>query len=178
MLYDITRPIFTGMPVYPGDPATTLTQIADDRPSGGASVSLLSMCVHAGTHVDAPSHFLPGGAGAEALNLEILNGRVKIVEFETFLREKPYYKRILVKNHQPLVRWPAGVTMPRLIGVDAMSVGKEEVHRALLTHATIILEGLDLAAVPPGEYRLCCLPMLIPGADGAPARATLWEEEE
>jgi arylformamidase len=37
----------------------------------------------------------------------------------------------------------------------------------------VALEGLDLRAVEPGAHRLVCTPVLIAGADGAPARALL-----
>jgi arylformamidase len=47
------------------------------------------------------------------------------------------------------------------------------VHRLLLTAGVVIVEGLDLAAVEPGEYQLVCLPLRITGGDGAPARAVL-----
>ena len=37
----------------------------------------------------------------------------------------------------------------------------------------VILEGLDLRAVSPGEYFLVCAPLNVVGADGAPARVYL-----
>ena len=40
----------------------------------------------------------------------------------------------------------------------------------------VILEGLDLADVEPGAYRLVALPLSIPDAEGAPARAVLLDE--
>ena len=46
-------------------------------------------------------------------------------------------------------------------------------HVAFLGAGVVILEGLDLRDVEPGRYELICLPLLIPGADGAPARALL-----
>jgi arylformamidase len=63
-----------------------------------------------------------------------------------------------------------------LVGVDYLSVsgwGKPaaEVHRPLLAAGVWVLEGLRLGCVPPGACELICLPLLIPGADGAPARA-------
>lgn len=65
----------------------------------------------------------------------------------------------------------------RLVGIDYLSVAPygdpAPVHVALLEAGVVILEGLDLRAVAPGAYRLACLPVLIPGADGAPARAVL-----
>jgi arylformamidase len=63
------------------------------------------------------------------------------------------------------------------LGIDYLSVGSfaakngEPVHRALIDAGIIIIEGLDLTAVPPGAYDLICLPLRIADADGAPARA-------
>jgi arylformamidase len=65
-----------------------------------------------------------------------------------------------------------------LVGVDYLSIeqfrsGHHRTHRALLERAVVIVEGLALAEVPAGEYQLICLPLLITGLDGAPARAVL-----
>lgn len=65
----------------------------------------------------------------------------------------------------------------RTVGVDYLSVGGledgEETHRALLSAGVWLIEGLDLAAVEPGDYELLCLPIRLAGAEGAPARAYL-----
>ncbi|MCU0450149.1 MAG: cyclase family protein [Bernardetiaceae bacterium] len=67
----------------------------------------------------------------------------------------------------------------RLVGIDYLSIQRFhdgfETHKVLLRPGTVILEGLDLRAVDPGIYELCCLPLKIAGADGAPARAVLIE---
>jgi arylformamidase len=65
----------------------------------------------------------------------------------------------------------------QLVGVDYLSVApyRDSVptHRALLQAGVVVLEGLDLSAVPRGFYDLYCLPLKLLGADGAPARAVL-----
>lgn len=68
----------------------------------------------------------------------------------------------------------------RLVGIDYLSIegyasveAGSPVHRILLGAGVVVLEGLDLRAVPPGAYDLFCLPVKISGADGAPARAIL-----
>ncbi|MEX0782035.1 MAG: cyclase family protein [Dehalococcoidia bacterium] len=65
----------------------------------------------------------------------------------------------------------------RLVGIDYLSIAPRAdpapTHIALLAAGVVILEGLDLRAVQPGDYELACLPLLIPGSDGAPARALL-----
>ncbi len=37
----------------------------------------------------------------------------------------------------------------------------------------IIVEGMDLSGIAPGEYQLFCLPLKLVGSDGAPARTIL-----
>ena len=65
----------------------------------------------------------------------------------------------------------------RLVGIDYLSIAPfaepAPTHLALLEAGVVILEGLDLRRVRPGPYRLTCLPLLIEGADGAPARTLL-----
>lgn len=65
----------------------------------------------------------------------------------------------------------------QLVGVDYLSVAPftavEACHQILLGAGVIPVEGLNLHAVPPGLYHLICLPILIPGSDGAPCRAVL-----
>ena len=68
----------------------------------------------------------------------------------------------------------------KLVGIDYLSIEKfgseeHEVHRALLAHEVIILEGLNLTDVPAGKYELICLPLRLRSnlGDGAPARAVL-----
>jgi len=65
----------------------------------------------------------------------------------------------------------------QLVGVDYLSVAPYDdslpTHKILLQAGVVIVEGLDLSAVPRGFYDLYCLPLKILGAEGAPARAIL-----
>jgi arylformamidase len=64
-----------------------------------------------------------------------------------------------------------------VVGVDYLSIERygatPEVHHLLCGAGKIIIEGLNLSAVDAGEYELLCMPLLIEGADGAPARVAL-----
>ena len=58
MFYDLSQPVQNGMPFYPGDPEPRI------QPTAGAPpwrVSEMHLGTHTGTHIDAPSHFLPDG---------------------------------------------------------------------------------------------------------------------
>ena len=66
----------------------------------------------------------------------------------------------------------------RLVGVDYLSVEQfrsphHRTHRTLLSNGVVIVEGLVLSDPPAGDYELYCLPMLLAGVDGAPARAVV-----
>ena len=76
-LIDVTLPISDKLPVWPGDPPVHVTRVGDDLPM----LSGLSMSCHAGTHVDAPAHFLLGAAGVDALPLDVLIGPTWLVRF-------------------------------------------------------------------------------------------------
>lgn len=67
----------------------------------------------------------------------------------------------------------------KLVGIDYLSVaalGAENqapTHNALGQNGVVILEGINLSGIRPGNYELVCLPIKIKGCDGAPARALL-----
>jgi arylformamidase len=68
-----------------------------------------------------------------------------------------------------------------LAGVDYLSIeqfhsGHHRTHRTLLQNNVVIVEGLSLGGIPPGEYDFICLPLRLEGIDGAPARAILLEK--
>jgi arylformamidase len=76
-LIDVTQRISARLPVWPGDPPVHVAAVSDGLPM----VSGLSMSCHAGTHVDAPAHFVPEGAGVDALPLDVLIGPAWVAHF-------------------------------------------------------------------------------------------------
>ena len=164
-IIDVSVPVRSGMPVYPGDPEVQL-----ERVSSSPAVSRLDFGVHTGTHVDAPLHFIEGADAAERLPLDVLVGACEVVAGQGFA------ERVLIKDAPELDGAAAQALVDqgvRLVGVDRMSVGDEQAHRVLLGAGVVVVEGLDLRTVAPGAYDLYCLPLKLEGSDGAPARAIL-----
>jgi arylformamidase len=119
-------------------------------------------------HVDAAHLHAQDLAGVHRVLLKTPNSDRWRTEgfFPDFAALTPAAARLLVE---------AGV---RLVGIDGPSVDPFEAadapaHHILLDAGVIILEGLDLAAVPPGDFQLLCLPLKIRDGDGAPARVLL-----
>jgi len=63
---DVTTPLHSGSPVFPGDPPVRINY--PDGDNAGVRISRLSMGSHSGTHIDSPSHCIPGGATLDRIN--------------------------------------------------------------------------------------------------------------
>ena len=55
MIFDLSHTTKNGMPIYPGDPETALFPEKKFEPDG-YRLTKLETGLHAGTHIDMPSH--------------------------------------------------------------------------------------------------------------------------
>ena len=208
-IYDVSVPLSASTPTYPGDPGIEIKQWLELANGDPANVSLINFGLHSGTHVDAPAHFIDGGAKVGSLPFESLLGEAEVIEVadhfdvidEKFVIAncKNGCERVLFKTRNS-VFWgdtergfqedyvyidpdAAGRLVAsgvKLVGIDYLSVEKFNsttfpTHLAFLSSGVVIVEGLDLRAVPSGRYELMCLPLKIAegSGDGAPARVIL-----
>src|SRR5215213_7717095 len=80
-IYDVTATLRPGMPTWDGEPGPECHPIKQIGVAGEpAQVSLLTIGTHTGTHVDAPAHFIPGGATVETLPLDAMVGPCRVVQ--------------------------------------------------------------------------------------------------
>ncbi|MCY0899364.1 MAG: cyclase family protein [Firmicutes bacterium] len=209
--YDISMGIHEDLVTYKGNPPPQRTMLMDLARGDQATVSHWSLGAHAGTHVDAPSHFLPGGRTVDVLPWHYYCARVMVWDCgnETAITSQVVERALNGSVTQQVegilfrTQNSMHLTEPfssdyvsldvsaarrivesklRLVGIDYLSIERYgddsfPVHKILLTADVAIVEGLYLAHVPSGIYRLYCLPIKLMGADGAPARAVLVEEE-
>ena len=180
------------------------------RMSRGDSNNSSSMhtSAHAGTHVDAPFHFVPDGRTIESMPLELFVGPARVCAVDTsdritasdiFRLNLAGEKRVLFKTRNSSLLHhsnydPSFVAFSvegakalvelgvQLVGLDYLSVARADeqvpVHRAFLDHGVVLLEGVDLSEVAPGRYELICPPVKLAGSDGAPCRAILRQMED
>src|SRR5215210_3475990 len=85
-IHDVSVPISAGMPTYPGDPHVEIEQWAMIARGDAANVSMLHFGAHTGTHVDAPAHFIEGAGRVDALPLDVLVGRARVIEIADDVR--------------------------------------------------------------------------------------------
>jgi len=193
---DITRPLGERVPLYPGDRNPAFRTRVQD----GYTVTDLDLTTHTGTHVDAPSHYLPGEATVDRVPLQRLVGRARVLDLEgagdaitaKALGEKVRGAgRILLRTRAsgagsfseefPHLTLDAArllaVAGIAAVGIDSPSIeafGSDgSVHRELLGRGILILEGLDLSGIAEGDYLMIALPLRLEGLDGSPARVIL-----
>src|SRR5262245_56095001 len=82
-LMDVSVPIDGNLPTYPGNTPFMLEAIKRIARGDSSNVSSLHMSLHGGTHVDAPRHFFDDGPGTDALPLDMLLGRTRVIEVRT-----------------------------------------------------------------------------------------------
>lgn len=184
--YDITQEM-TSSRVFPGDAPPKLKLVQSIKNGNIINLSEINACVHNGTHVDAPFHFIDDTKTIEQLDLERFYGECSVVELEGIITDEIIIpvlenskKRLLIKGNIEITPQAAKEVVKSellLIGVEGLTVGPEsapmQVHLVLLGAEIAIVEGLDMKAVPAGEYILSAFPVKLGGSDGAPCRAVL-----
>lgn len=203
--FDISQTLEEGLAVWPGDPEYRVQPVARISGGASANLTAIYMGTHTGTHIDAPCHIMDGAGSVADIPLEKLVGPARVIELpsERSIRAADLsslvagVRRLLLKTAPAS---PAGTAFEPgfvylepdaadfladkgmlLVGTDAPSVDPFEsidlpAHHALLGHGVVLLEGIRLNGVPPGDYMLACLPLKVAGGDGAPARAVLWKD--
>jgi arylformamidase len=68
------------MPTFEGDPEVRLELVASLAAGDVCDLTRLDLGAHSGTHLDAASHFVAGGASSEAIPLEALLGPAWVVD--------------------------------------------------------------------------------------------------
>lgn len=195
-IYDISQEVY-GCKVFPGDIAPEREELMRMSEGSLYNLSALRMCVHNGTHVDAPFHFINEGKRIDELALEHFVGKAYVAEHEgtvtaedaerilanVVASDVQAAKRILIKGKAVVSAEAARVFAGAgifLIGNESQTVGSEdapmEVHLILLGAEVVLLEGIRLGEVPEGVYMLNAAPLNLGGSDGAPCRAILMEE--
>lgn len=192
-LIDISQEVLS-CNVFPGDDSPKAELVKSMEEGELYNLSMLSMCAHNGTHIDAPFHFLNDGKTVEQIPLEAFVGDCFVVRREGDVTAEDA-KEILEKaksvgaDERILIGGKATVTLGaaevfaeaevKLIGNESQTIGPEDapmaVHKALLAKEVVLLEGIVLTEVPEGKYFLNAAPLNFAGFDGAPCRAWLIE---
>ena len=178
------------MPAFPGDPASSLTQISSLEQNGSVGYELKTN-LHVGTHLDAPLHFISGGKRISDFPPDTFIGRGIVVDINSLNTESiragdivlihtgwskkfgqpDYYKNFPVISEslaQKLV-----TTNIKMVGFDSPSPDRSPylVHKILLSNDILIIENLtNLSALLPYQhFEIFALPTPLE-AEASPVR--------
>ena len=204
-LWDISPPVHTASPVFPGDTPYKQHWAATLSPACPVNVSAITLSPHVGAHADAPLHYDAQGAAIGAVDLLPYLGPCRVIHalhaaplvqprhLEHALDAVP--PRVLIRTyarfpheafdahltalHPDTVRLLARCGV-QLIGIDSASVDPADSktldsHQVLRALELRVLENLCLDEVPEGDYELIALPLKLTQADASPVRAVLRE---
>jgi arylformamidase len=202
-IYDISQTIRHGIAVWPGDPEYRSRPVAQIQNGASTNVSAIDLCVHTGTHIDAPFHLNSAESDIGGMPLHPFIGTVRVLAMDTEKCiqasvlaaldwenvERVLFRTCNSRNSEDvfsrdfvyLAEDAAEFLVQKrmlLAGIDAPSIDAIDSHnypshRILLERGIAILEGVRLENVPPGDYELICLPLKLAGLDGSPVRAIL-----
>jgi arylformamidase len=79
-IVDLTMTLQEGMVTYPGHPVVEITQLARFGYEGKETRRIV-LGTHTGTHIDAPRHYIEGGATVESISPEVLCGPARLLDF-------------------------------------------------------------------------------------------------
>jgi arylformamidase len=201
-LWDISPPISSDSPAFPGDTIYQQHWTAQIGPGCPVNVSAITMSPHLGAHADAPLHYGQDAAAIGAVDLDPFLGRCRVIHAiargplvrpeHLEHRQSDLPARVLVRTCEkaPMewsshfaafapetIAWLAGKGV-RLVGIDSASVDPAasktlDSHQQLLAHDMRVLENLVLDDVAEGDYELIALPLKLTSACASPVRAVL-----
>lgn len=195
-MIDISLELKRGLIKYPGDADYEEYPYFTHR-LNGVHITRVLMETHSGTHFDAPFHMIDGAQKVPDVPIDNFIGPCTVIEcsspeigpddIPSEHRERVLFKTsnsskydhfdddfVYMNLDAASLLADRGV---KLVGIDYLSiekygVGDHVVHKKLLSKGIVILEGLDLGGVVPGDYELISLPLRMT-MDGAPCRAVL-----
>ncbi|MEY2687635.1 MAG: Kynurenine formamidase [Pseudomonadota bacterium] len=156
-LWDISPPVDTHSPVFPGDTPYQQHWVATLDAACPVNVSAITLSPHVGAHADAPLHYDSGGEAVGDLALAPYLGPCRVIH---------------VLDVAPLVRWahiehaapaPGGAWPPRILlrtcrrqpreHFDAHLIALDPALVEALADQGVLLIGIDSASVDPAASK-------------------------
>lgn len=165
---DVSVSLHSGMVHWPDNPPVSIERAMSLERGDLCNVSKMSLGVHTGTHMDAPVHWIAGGAGIDAMPLDAGMGPARVIAIADEVSIKPDEltphniqrgERVLFKTRNSARCWTTdsfvedfvflsheaaeylvGVGV-RTVGVDYLSVGGYTVDGPE-THRALLAAGI------------------------------------
>ena len=166
---DLSLPLYTGMPVYPGDPEASI-ELIERYEDTGWNMRRLEINGHDATHVNLPLHATQSGKNLDDYALDAFVG-------DSVLYESPADVRagLGVVFHQIDIDWAIAKRVAevraKFVALPAHFELDVDIERWLLERDVISFERLVNTALLPKRFVFHGAPLNIKAGDGSPVRA-------
>ena len=191
-ILDLTMPLDSETPVYPGEPKAQFLEAAT-LATKGWNETRMQISSHFGTHIDAPSHMFADGKKLSDFPVSAFLGSAIVLELNAPLglalvrkgdivflytghTDKMPGKEFFENN--PVIPLPIATKLAeagvRMVGIDSYSIDNPpfEIHKLLLRKNILIAENLmNLKTLVGKRFTAYALPLHLKSGDGAPCRA-------
>ena len=168
-IIDLTLPMYTGMPVFPGDPEVSIETIQTFERDGW-NMRRIEMNSHDGTHVNVPIHGTANGKTLDDYTLSDFCGSAEI--YEPF---SPLSTRTGIlfrdQNIDATITQKIKTIRPPFVGLSCAFEFDINIERDLLEAGIISYERLRNLDKLPQRFQFFGMPLTIRGGDGSPVRA-------
>lgn len=200
-IIDVSWPISTKMTTYKNRKDVQIRALKEFAVSG-VRESAVSMNLHTGTHIDAPSHMIEDHTkNIDNFGLQEIFGNCQVIDCITV--DDKILLEHLPKIERPVVFFktknsfksseadfsPDFITLSleaaeylveqnvKIVGIDGLSIEKNDpthaVHKKLFTKDIFIVEGLRLKEVISGFYNYIICPLVFLNIESSAARVFL-----
>lgn len=168
-IIDLTLPMYTGMPVYPGDVEASIEPV-QTLEKNGWEVRRLQIHSHDGTHVNVPAHGVAGGKRLDEYSLDDFCGKAVIYE-NAWSLTTDVGVIFRDQNIDTAIAQNIKVARPRFVGLSSTFEFDVDIERDLLAAGIISYEQLANVEQLPQEFMFYGMPLHIRDGDGSPVRA-------
>jgi len=168
-IIDLTVPIYSNMPVYPGDPETSI-ELIQNIDVNGWNMRRIEMNTHDATHVNAQIHGVKEGKSLDDYSLEQFCGPARIYKPDIPINSK---EGLIFRdrNIDSKIAEQIKSIHPRFIGLSSQFEFDTNIEKNLLKEDIILFERLANLDNLPDTFDFYGMPLKIKDGDGSPIRA-------
>lgn len=166
---DISMPLRNGVVGWPGDVPVEVARRMRIEDGADYNISMITLSTHAGTHMDAPLHFIAGGRSIDEMPAGVTSGEARLIEvrdrrsikpaeleehdissgerviFKTANSERDWLDSPMIEDYVSLSVEGAEYLVEKgvsCVGIDYLSVGSLRPDEARETHKTLLSGGV------------------------------------
>ncbi len=165
---DLSLPLYSGMPVFPGDPEVRIELIQNFAETGW-NMRRLELNAHDGTHINVPIHGMAEGKTLDDFELESFMGECNLYASDTDIRAGVgiIFNRDITWDDAHKI----AENKPRFVGSWATNDIDVEIEKYFFEVDILLYERLTNLDKLPKSFYFHGVPLKIRAGDGSPVRA-------